>query len=597
MKTIISIALLFLLVFQNLVNAQNKCLYLDGNDDCVRVSDVEEFRLTDFTFEVWVNTIGTMIKGGNIIRHDDFSNTIAKERGRDLILFRIGTKGEVGFKLGEGGSSLGKGRSTITLTSAKWYHLALVRNAMKKVLTLYVNGAFNSSINLSNSHTIDPRDDLYIGAYHESTNGWKEFFKGKIDKLRIWNRALAENEIKANISRVISGNENGLVLYYNFNELTSDGRVRDLSACANHGILQGGAHLVTAEAPSFLYTNSSPPAPPPLSKPWTGGIQSLLLMTSAELSKGKGSPYAGGSSCCGCKIDHYGYLPSDLPKGKVGRVSFFLRGSMENSYYTKKKYGPTQLKFIIGKRESFATSERYPEGEELLSKAPWIINFKFSPPAPVEPEMEWKLLDGDNNKYSAVTLHAGDVDLSHGIRGFYKTYNCQYARTEEQSYSVQFDYVESETPIKPIVYDKALKPVVAVRDTVYKTAVVEFTERGDLGIQDAGAIIAEWITTALNKTGAFEVYERLSLEKLMEEHKLGMSGLIDDATIAEIGRMHGVQAIVTGSVIKFGNIISVTAKVIDVETAKIIDSADIKANSVDAIPMQLERLAWELAMD
>ncbi len=136
-----------------------------------------------------------------------------------------------------------------------------------------------------------------------------------------------------------------------------------------------------------------------------------------------------------------------------------------------------------------------------------------------------------------------------------------------------------------------------IRGTVLKTSVVEFTERGDLSIQDAGAIIAEWLTTALNKTGAFEVYERLSLSTLMEEHKLGMTGLMDDETIAEIGRIRGVEAIVTGSVIKFGDIISVTAKVINVETAKIIKSSDIKAMSVNEISSGIDGLARELAKE
>ncbi len=136
-----------------------------------------------------------------------------------------------------------------------------------------------------------------------------------------------------------------------------------------------------------------------------------------------------------------------------------------------------------------------------------------------------------------------------------------------------------------------------VREIVLKTSVVEFTERGDLGIQDAGAIVAEWLTTSLNKTGAFEVYERLSLSTLMEEHKLGMTGLLDDETIAEIGRIRGVDAIVTGSVIKFGDIISVTAKVIDVETAKIIKSSDIKVTDINEITPGIDELARELARE
>ncbi|HNW60968.1 MAG TPA: CsgG/HfaB family protein [bacterium] len=137
----------------------------------------------------------------------------------------------------------------------------------------------------------------------------------------------------------------------------------------------------------------------------------------------------------------------------------------------------------------------------------------------------------------------------------------------------------------------------SIRKTVLKTAVVGFSERGNLGIPDAGEIIAEWMIPALNKTGAFEVYERLSLNKLLEEHSLGQSGLVTDETMAQIGRMRGVQAIVTGSVIKFGDIISVTAKVIDVETARILDTTDIKVKDVNAISSEIEKIAWELAKD
>lgn len=137
----------------------------------------------------------------------------------------------------------------------------------------------------------------------------------------------------------------------------------------------------------------------------------------------------------------------------------------------------------------------------------------------------------------------------------------------------------------------------SVRKTVLKTAVVGFSERGNLGIPDAGEIIAEWMIPALNKTGAFEVYERLSLNKLLEEHSLGQSGFVNDETMAQIGRMRGVEAIVTGSVIKFGDIISVTAKVIDVESAKILDTADIKVKDINAVSDEIEKIAWELAKE
>jgi len=350
-------------------------------------------------------------------------------------------------------------------------------------------------------------------------------------------------------------------------------RIRDLSSYANHSILQGGTHLSISDGTSLSFSILSNPqttAKQPLHIA-VKDTQALLYLTSGEISDNKGSAFAGGSSCCDCKIDHYGQLPPDIPRGKVSSVIFFLTGSRKDSYYNRIKNGPNTLKLTLGNGESRATSEKNSVGNELFDKAPWILNFKFSPPTPVEPNMDWKLLDGDNNIYSAVLLHSSDIDLGHGIRGYYKTYGCQYSRVEDQSYSVKFIYSESQQPLpKP----PALTPsrqLPTPRKIVYKTAVVEFAERGDLGIQDAGAIVAEWITTALNKTGAFEVYERLSLSKLLEEHKLGMTGLLDDETIAEIGRIHGVEAIVHGSVSKFANTISVTAKVIEVETAKLID--------------------------
>ena len=105
--------------------------------------------------------------------------------------------------------------------------------------------------------------------------------------------------------------------------------------------------------------------------------KSIAYLTSGELSSGKSSSFAGGSSCCGCRIDHYGQLPENLPSGRVGSVIFYLRGSRADSYYTRIRNGPTRLKLIIGNRVSVATSQRHSADRKLAIKAPWILNFKF----------------------------------------------------------------------------------------------------------------------------------------------------------------------------------------------------------------------------
>jgi len=48
-----------------------------------------------------------------------------------------------------------------------------------------------------------------------------------------------------------------------------------------------------------------------------------------------------------------------------------------------------------------------------------------------------------------------------------------------------------------------LIPPMKLRATVLNTAVVEFQEKGSLSIQDAGTIIAEWMSSSLYKTRVF----------------------------------------------------------------------------------------------
>ena len=45
------------------------------------------------------------------------------------------------------------------------------------------------------------------------------------------------------MNHALFGDEKGLVGYWNFNNLTEDGRIPDLSGNGNHGILMYDAHL------------------------------------------------------------------------------------------------------------------------------------------------------------------------------------------------------------------------------------------------------------------------------------------------------------------------------------------------------------------
>ena len=151
---------------------------------------------------------------------------------------------------------------------------------------------------------------------------------------------------------------------------------------------------------------------------------------------------AGGTACCKCWIRHSGTLPEDFPYGKVSAVSFYLTDSRSNSYYTSVQKGPTALRLILGNSQSRATTVEIPPGSILPLNVPWVVVFPFNSPAPAGPGMQWKLLDGDNNIYSAVWLKNSDLG-STGLPGTSRIYGsgCQYARVEKGRYSVKFDIV------------------------------------------------------------------------------------------------------------------------------------------------------------
>jgi curli biogenesis system outer membrane secretion channel CsgG len=84
-----------------------------------------------------------------------------------------------------------------------------------------------------------------------------------------------------------------------------------------------------------------------------------------------------------------------------------------------------------------------------------------------------------------------------------------------------------------------------------RVAVVEFENKTTYG-QRLGTAAADILVTELAKTDRFILIERSKLDKLLAEQKLGMTGVVDPATAAQMGKVLGAAAIVTGAVSEFG---------------------------------------------
>lgn len=66
-----------------------------------------------------------------------------------------------------------------------------------------------------------------------------------------------------------------------------------------------------------------------------------------------------------------------------------------------------------------------------------------------------------------------------------------------------------------------------------------------------GDAAADELVTQLLKTGDFTVIERAQLAAVLAEQKLGATGAVDSSTAARIGKLLGVQYILTGSITQF----------------------------------------------
>ena len=126
-----------------------------------------------------------------------------------------------------------------------------------------------------------------------------------------------------------------------------------------------------------------------------------------------------------------------------------------------------------------------------------------------------------------------------------------------------------------------------------KIAVLDFQlQGGKHDSADMGKIVAEWLITALVKEGRFDVIERRLLEKVLQEQKIGVSGVVDESSASKLGRVLGAKIVITGTVLEFQNVLEVNARILEVESSSIIAAENVKSTSGAA---RLEDLVVEMA--
>ncbi|HPC86149.1 MAG TPA: FlgO family outer membrane protein [Smithellaceae bacterium] len=124
--------------------------------------------------------------------------------------------------------------------------------------------------------------------------------------------------------------------------------------------------------------------------------------------------------------------------------------------------------------------------------------------------------------------------------------------------------------IKQVLVLVALVVVLAAlsfaSDKKASVAVLDFESMGT--DEYLGRAVSEIMRTALVSSAGYRVVERAQIAKALAEQKFQKSGLIDDRSAVEIGKIVGADFIIVGSVVKIGNAYTINSRLIDVKTGE-----------------------------
>ncbi|ELS02293.1 laminin G domain-containing protein [Xenococcus sp. PCC 7305] len=213
--------------------ASNKVLSLDGTGDYVEVN-IDEPE-TEITHELWFKTtdantgIFSIVAGGGSDRHLYLSNGNIYARVYRNEVINSGS---------------------LNLADGEWHHLAHVIGSSVGGQKLYIDGELVASGNKTLSD-FTLQTQALIGKSVDAVN---DDFNGEIDEVRIWNQARTQEQIKQSKDITLTGNEAGLIGYWNFNSSNAND-----SAGNHNGVLKGNATTISGGRDKFVPSISQDP--------------------------------------------------------------------------------------------------------------------------------------------------------------------------------------------------------------------------------------------------------------------------------------------------------------------------------------------------
>ncbi|MDY8138013.1 LamG-like jellyroll fold domain-containing protein [Aquimarina sp. 2201CG5-10] len=180
-------------------------LSFDGTDDHISINHNSVLNTSTFTIEAYFKTTSTAGGQAIISKYDT--------TGINGFSLFLNSSGGILFEYAVPNNESTSASSASGLNDGNWHHIALAFGDGKVIY--YIDGVLDNEITFSNIPDAPTNtESLYIG-YSAFNN---VYFNGDIDEVRYWSRTLCSDEITAQQSCELTGNESDLVAYYNLNQ-------------------------------------------------------------------------------------------------------------------------------------------------------------------------------------------------------------------------------------------------------------------------------------------------------------------------------------------------------------------------------------------
>ena len=172
----------------------NNALSLDGIDDYARITRTAALESPSISLSAWIKRNGTQVSYANVFRKTWQNNAGMPFASYTFQLNPTGDSSILTFSTGHQGSVDQLRSAAGTIPDNIWVHVVGTYDPAANQKNLYINGSLNASRALSLPILYDATQtgDLYAG----TNGGGAEYYKGMIDDLRVYNRALTQAEIQ-----------------------------------------------------------------------------------------------------------------------------------------------------------------------------------------------------------------------------------------------------------------------------------------------------------------------------------------------------------------------------------------------------------------